>query len=81
MYARGIRVHVVEAGEGPPLVLQHGFPQDWRSWQAVIPILAERYRPICPDMRGFGQTDAPPWGYDKEGLAQDLLGVCDALGI
>jgi pimeloyl-ACP methyl ester carboxylesterase len=74
-------VLVVEAGDGPPLVLQHGFPQDWRSWQAVIPILAERFRVICPDMRGFGESDAPPWGYDKEGLAQDLLAVCDALGV
>jgi pimeloyl-ACP methyl ester carboxylesterase len=81
---RGIDVHVVEAASDPthpPLVLQHGFPQDWHSWQAVIPILAQHFRVICPDMRGFGETDAPPWGYDKEGLAQDLLAVCDTLGV
>jgi pimeloyl-ACP methyl ester carboxylesterase len=81
VHVRGIGIHVVEAGEGPPLVLQHGFPQDWRSWQAVIPILAEHFRVICPDMRGFGESEAPAWGYDKEGLAQDLLAVCDALEV
>lgn len=81
VHVRGIDVHVVEAGEGPPLVLQHGFPQDWRSWQAIVALLAAQFRVICPDMRGFGDSDAPPWGYDKEGLAQDLLAVLSALGI
>lgn len=78
---RGIRVHVVEAGEGPALVLQHGFPQDWHCWTSVIGALAEHHRVICPDMRGFGQSDAPPFGYEKETLAQDLLAVVDALGV
>lgn len=78
---RGIDVHVVEAGEGPPLVLQHGFPQDWFCWASVIAPLAEHHRVICPDMRGFGGSDAPPFGYEKESLAQDLLAVCDALGV
>lgn len=77
---RGIRVHAVEAGEGPALVLQHGFPQDWYCWAHVIAPLAERHRVICPDMRGFGRSEAPPFGYDKEGLAQDLLAVTAALG-
>lgn len=78
---RGIGMHVVEAGSGPPLVLQHGYPQDWRSWSAVLPILAEHHRVICPDMRGFGRSDAPASGYHKEGLAQDLLAVTRALGV
>lgn len=78
---RGIRVHVVEAGEGPPLVLQHGYPQHWRCWEEVIPLLATEFRVICPDMRGFGQSEAPGWGYAKEDLAQDLLAVCDALRV
>ena len=79
--ARGLRVHVAEAGNGPPLVLQHGWPQHWYAWHAILPALAERFRVICPDMRGFGWTDAPADGYDKDGLAEDLLAVCDALGI
>lgn len=79
--AGGLRVHVAEAGQGPPLVLQHGWPQHWYCWNAVIPILAEHFHVVCPDMRGFGWTDAPRSGYGKENLAEDLLAVCDALGI
>src|SRR5262245_48078619 len=79
--ARGLNVHVAEAGRGPALVLQHGWPQHWYAWRAVIPDLAEHFRVICPDMRGFGWTDAPAKGYDKDGLAEDLLAVCDALGV
>jgi pimeloyl-ACP methyl ester carboxylesterase len=74
--ARGLRVHVAEAGEGPPLVLQH-----WYCGRKVIPTLAESFHVICPDMRGFGWTDAPSSGYGKENLAEDLLAVCDALGL
>jgi pimeloyl-ACP methyl ester carboxylesterase len=79
--ARGLRVHVAESGQGPTLVLQHGWPQHWYAWHALIPELARRFRVICPDMRGFGWSDAPADGYDKEGLAEDLLAVCDALGV
>ena len=77
--ASGLRVHVAEAGSGPPVLLQHGWPQHWLAWRKLIPVLAEEYRVICPDMRGLGWTDAPPRGYDKESLATDLLNVLDAL--
>jgi pimeloyl-ACP methyl ester carboxylesterase len=79
--AGDLRVHVAEAGAGPPLVLVHGWPQHWYCWHAVIPLLAEHFRVICPDMRGFGWTDAPRSGYDKDTLADDILAVCDALGL
>jgi pimeloyl-ACP methyl ester carboxylesterase len=79
--ARGLRVHVAEAGEGPPLVVQHGWPQHWYAWHRVLPQLAEHGHVVCPDMRGFGWTDAPRSGYGKEDLADDLLAVCDALNI
>ena len=77
----GLRVHVAGAGDGEPLVLQHGWPQHWWAWRALIPPLAERYRVICPDLRGHGWTDAPNGSYEKEQLATDLLGVLDALGL
>ncbi len=48
---RGYRIHYAEAGDGPPLVLLHGWPQHWWSWRHVIPSLAEHYRVICPDIR------------------------------
>ena len=74
-------MHVAEAGEGPPLVLLHGWPQHWWMWREVIPSLARRFRVIAPDLRGFGWTDAPREGYRKDELAQDVIGLLDALGL
>ena len=76
-----LRMHVAEAGEGDPLVLLHGWPQHWYAWRRVIPELSRRYRVICPDLRGLGWSDAPPSGYEKEGLALDVLALLDVLGI
>jgi pimeloyl-ACP methyl ester carboxylesterase len=77
----GVQLHVAEAGGGPPVVLLHGWPQHWYEWRDVIPPLSERYRVVCPDLRGFGWSEAPPRGYDKETLARDVLGLVDELGI
>jgi pimeloyl-ACP methyl ester carboxylesterase len=79
--AGGLRMHVAEAGEGPPLLLVHGWPQHWWMWRGVIPRLAEHHRLICPDLRGHGWTDAPPSGYDKGQMSSDLLALLDALGL
>jgi pimeloyl-ACP methyl ester carboxylesterase len=79
--ARGLRMHVAEAGEGEPIVLVHGWPQHWYVWRHLIPRLAQSYRVICPDLRGHGWSDAPPDGYEKETFAEDLLGLLDALGL
>ena len=81
---RGLRLHVAEAGEpgGDVVVLQHGWPQHWWEWRDLIPALAERYRVICPDLRGFGWSDPPPDGdYRKESMVDDLLGLLAELGI
>jgi pimeloyl-ACP methyl ester carboxylesterase len=77
----GLAVHVAEAGrpDGPPLVLLHGWPQHWWCWRHVVPLLADRYRLLLPDLRGHGWTAAPDSGYDKEQLVTDLLGTLDAL--
>jgi pimeloyl-ACP methyl ester carboxylesterase len=79
--ARGLRTHVAEAGDGPPLVLLHGWPQHWWCWRRVLPRLAERHRVIAPDLRGQGWTDAPARGYEKEALASDVLALLDVLGL
>jgi len=78
--ARGIRFHVAEAGDGPPLVLVHGWPQHWYMWRYQIPALAARFRVVCIDLRGFGWSDAPPGAYLKEDLADDVIAVIEALG-
>ena len=72
-------MHVAEAGAGEPLLLLHGWPQHWYEWRYVIGPLAEHYRVICPDLRGFGWSDAPPGPYDKETLARDIVRLLDAL--
>jgi pimeloyl-ACP methyl ester carboxylesterase len=79
--AGGLRTHVAEAGEGEPVVMLHGWPQHWYEWRKLIGPLAERYRVICPDLRGLGWTDAPPKGYEKEQLATDVLALLDELGL
>jgi pimeloyl-ACP methyl ester carboxylesterase len=76
-----ISMHVAEAGSGSPLLLVHGWPQHWWCWRRVIPLLADRYRLIMPDLRGHGWSDAPRAGYEKEQLATDVLGLLDALEI
>jgi pimeloyl-ACP methyl ester carboxylesterase len=81
VHANGVRLHVAEAGEGDPLVLLHGWPQHWWMWREVIGPLAESHRVICPDLRGFGWSDAPPGDYDKETLARDMLALLDELGV
>lgn len=74
-----LRMHVAEAGEGDPVVLLHGWPQNWWEWRRVIPPLAERFRVICPDLRGFGWSDAPNRDYEKETMAEDILQLLDSL--
>ena len=72
---------MAQAGHGEPVVLLHGWPQHWYAWRYVIEPLSTRYRVLCPDLRGLGWSDAPPDGYEKESLAQDVLSLLDALEI
>ena len=80
--ARGIEFHYAEAGAGEDVVLcLHGWPQHWYEWRHLMPALAGRHRVIALDLRGFGWSDAPESGYEKEELASDVLAVLDELGI
>jgi pimeloyl-ACP methyl ester carboxylesterase len=79
-----IAMHVAQQGpqDGPAVVLVHGFPELWFSWRHQLPALADAgYRAIAPDLRGAGDTNAPPGpeGYDVVTLGEDLLGLLDAL--
>lgn len=67
-----VMVHYVTAGEGPPVVLLHGWPQTWFEWRHVIPKLWDRYSLIVPDMRGLGDSSRPLSGYDKKTVAEDI---------
>ena len=79
--ANGIGLHVAEAGEGPLVLLLHGFPQFWWAFRHQLPALAEAgYRAAAMDLRGFGASDKPPRGYDPRTLADDAAGVIRSLG-
>ena len=79
----GIRVHCVEHGTGPLVVLCHGFPESWYSWHHQLQALAEAgFRAVAPDMRGYGNTDRPA-DIDQYTLLHttgDMVGLLDALG-
>jgi pimeloyl-ACP methyl ester carboxylesterase len=78
--ANGIRQHVVIGGTGPPLLLVHGWPENWYAWRLVMPELAENFTVIAPDQRGIGLTEQAADGYDSATLANDLAALMDELG-
>jgi pimeloyl-ACP methyl ester carboxylesterase len=78
--AGDLRQHVVTGGDGPPLLLVHGWPQTWYAWRLVMPTLARDFQVIVPDQRGTGLSGKPEDGYDTGTLAGDLVALMDALG-
>src|SRR5579864_3917766 len=77
----GIRMHYVTQGEGPLVVLLHGFPEFWYSWRFQIPFLAEcGYKVVAPDLRGYNDTEKPHTGYDVGTLLRDVEGLIKGLG-
>ena len=79
--ANGIRHHYAEAGEGPPVILLHGFPETSYAWRHQIPVLAKTYRVIAPDLRGYGETEKPASGYDKRTMANDVRELMRVLNL
>ncbi|HEX4944266.1 MAG TPA: alpha/beta hydrolase [Usitatibacteraceae bacterium] len=83
--AAGVAVHAVVGGNGPPLLLLHGYPQTHALWHKVAPRLAERYTVVAPDLRGYGDsgkpaTDARHAPYSKREMAKDPVAAMRALG-
>ncbi len=77
------RLHVAFAGDphAQPLILLHGFPQNWWEWREVIAPLAQHYWVIVPDLRGAGWSDAPRQGYSAEHHARDIIALMDVMSI
>ncbi|MBV9354242.1 MAG: alpha/beta hydrolase [Chloroflexi bacterium] len=75
-----LRLHAVTGGDGPPLLLVHGWPQTWYAWRLVMPALAQDFQIVAVDQRGIGLSDRPQDGYDTGTLAGDLVALMDALG-
>jgi pimeloyl-ACP methyl ester carboxylesterase len=77
----GLRQHAVTGGDGPPLLLVHGWPQTWYAWRLVMPTLARDFQVVAVDQRGIGLTDKPQDArYDPGTLANDLVALMEALG-
>jgi pimeloyl-ACP methyl ester carboxylesterase len=75
-----LRLHAVIGGEGPPLLLVHGWPETWSAWRLVMPALARDFSVVAVDQRGRGLTSKPADGYDTGTLAGDLVALMDVLG-
>ncbi|MFA7323269.1 MAG: alpha/beta hydrolase [Candidatus Nanopelagicales bacterium] len=79
--ANGSRFHVVEIGQGPTVVLLHGFPTFWWTWRQQLTALADAgFRAVAIDLRGYGGSDHTPHGYDPITLAADIAGVIRSMG-
>jgi pimeloyl-ACP methyl ester carboxylesterase len=75
-----LRLHAVIGGDGPPLLLVHGWPQTWYAWRMLMPTLARDFQVIAVDQRGIGLSDKPQDGYDTGTFAGDMVAPMDALG-
>jgi pimeloyl-ACP methyl ester carboxylesterase len=78
--ANGVPLHAVIGGEGPPLLLVHGWPQTWYQWRLVMPALARDFTVIAVDQRGIGLSAKPKTGYDVGTQANDMVALMEALG-
>lgn len=79
--ANGVTLNVAMAGNGPALLLLHGWPHSWYLWRPLIPRLAKRFRVIAPDLRGTGGSSKAATGYDLHSLSDDMAALLDTLGI
>jgi haloacetate dehalogenase len=78
--ANGIRINAWLGGKGAPVVMLHGYPQTGQMWRKVAPRLLEEFTIVCPDLRGYGDSDKPRDGYDKRTMARDVQLLMESLG-
>ena len=81
----GGEIHTLVGGQGPPVLLLHGYPQTHACWHRVAPALAERFTVVCPDLRGYGDSSRPPSdpahrAYSKRTMAEDQRQIMARLG-
>src|SRR5215470_15303297 len=79
--ANGAAFHVAKAGAGRPLLLLHGWPEFWLSWEPVMTRMSDRFTLYAPDLRGFGESDKPEGVFGPEQQAADMLALMNALGL
>ena len=79
--ANNAAFHIAKTGRGRPLLLLHGWPEFWLSWEPVMTRLADRFTLYAPDLRGFGDSDKPEGPHGPDQHAADMLALMDALGV
>ena len=79
-FVNGVNIHYVIGGTGDPLVLVHGFGQNWYMWNRLLPELSKHFTVVAPDLRGVGESDKPAGGYDKKTMAADIHELVKKLG-
>ncbi len=81
-YVNGVRLHYVTQGEGKLVILLHGFPEFWYSWRHQIPVLAQHFKVVAPDMRGYNESEKPAGvaNYHIDRLTADVMGLIRAFG-
>lgn len=77
----GLDWHWVEMGSGFPVILLHGIPESWACWRYQIPVLAEQFRVLAIDLKGFGQSDKSEGDYSGTNVARELLSLLGSLNI
>ena len=77
----GVKLHYLTAGQGPAVILLHGYTQTSRMWRPIIPLLAKKFTVIAPDLPGIGDSDIPPAGLDMKSAAIRIHGLAKSLGI
>ena len=78
---RDAALHVAKTGKGPPLLLLHGWPEFWLTWEPMMTRLADRFELFAPDLRGFGSSDKPTGFFGPDEQADDIAALIEALGI
>jgi pimeloyl-ACP methyl ester carboxylesterase len=77
----GLKAHYLEAGDGPPVLLLHGYLHSAATWRKVLPGLAERFRVLALDQVGTGKSDRGPWDWSIDGLCRFVEAFLDAAGV
>ncbi len=76
----GIRLHYIEMGKGPLVILLHGWPETSFAWNKTMGVLSNKYRVVAPDLRGLGLSERTQNGYDKKTIATDIKALIEYLG-